>query len=353
MTTSSLTSGLPTLVLSGFFGRGNCGDEAILQAQYERFSPRFHLIISTDHQDAYDGFWNWYPYDRCRIIHTSNLNILQESGVVGLHVGGGGLPHGFNAAQVIHARSANKKVCLSGVDTPPTTGNRATHAMQAYYGLFDSISVRTQAAYEQMRAFSPLCRQGSDWARALPTDGSSPPPRGNRVLLVLRERPPEALPSGYCHEVERLIGHLSEQYSEVVLLPFCPEDERFLERIPATKDLPREIHWWNPRRVQYLIASAALVVSVGRLHPMIFSANVQTPAVFVEPLHPLRKERITVKARHMCRQHQWPYYSCLSDLNAVLKRQPSFHPLCHRPDTRSRWEAMACEIEQTLLASNP
>jgi len=41
----------PTVVLSGFFRTGNCGDEAILQAQYEHLYPEFDIIISVDHQD--------------------------------------------------------------------------------------------------------------------------------------------------------------------------------------------------------------------------------------------------------------------------------------------------------------
>lgn len=38
----------PQVVLSGFFGRGNCGDEALLQAQYEWLSPCYDIVISVD-----------------------------------------------------------------------------------------------------------------------------------------------------------------------------------------------------------------------------------------------------------------------------------------------------------------
>jgi hypothetical protein len=100
---------------------------------------------------------------------------------------------------------------------------------------------------------------------------------------------------------------LADRFDRVALLPFCPEDERFLDRLPSAARQQREIHWWNPRRMQREIAAADLVVSVGRLHPLVFAANVGTPAVFVEPLAADPRWPACAKARQLCTEHGWPY----------------------------------------------
>ena len=54
----------PELVVTGFFARGNCGDEALLQCAFEAFEATHDLIVSVDEHGAYPGFWDWYPYNR-------------------------------------------------------------------------------------------------------------------------------------------------------------------------------------------------------------------------------------------------------------------------------------------------
>lgn len=313
----------PTLILSGFFGRGNCGDEALLQAQFEQFSPDYEIVISVDERGAYDGFWNWYPYDRCRIVHQGNLGVVTEPNVIGLHVGGGGLPHGFNAAQVVRARSYDKPVFLTGVDASPPVSTSAAAAVSAYLSLFDFISVRSAGSWKTMRPLAEHCHLGGDWAVALPTDGPQPVPKSGSVVLVIREFPPELISQTYQASLARLVDVLGERFGKIVLLPFCPEDERFLDHLPATSSLPREIHWWNPRRVQREIAAADLVVSLGRLHPLVFSGNVEVPAVFTEPLASDPRWPLSMKAKQLCDEHGWPYFDSADALiDSIRTRAP-------------------------------
>ncbi len=334
-----------TIVLSGFFGRGNCGDEAILQAQYERLSPHYDLIISVDQHGAYDGFWNWYPYDRCPIVHQGNLGCVADHDVVAVHVGGGGLPHGFNAAQVVHARSHGKPALLTGVDAKPVSTPAAAAALQSYLGLFDFVSVRSGGSHQVLSELAPHCHRGADWAVALPTDGPLPVSRTDRVLITLREFPRELLSSAYCQSIAELVSRLADRYDEIALLPCCPEDERFLDWVPAVEQLPREVHWWNPRRVQREIAAAAAVVSVGRLHPLIFAANVGTPAAFVEPLSGDPRWPKSAKASQLCDEHGWLSFATVDDLLAHFDQGLPLPPLSHASGTQARWEAMARQVE--------
>ena len=346
--------GKPQVVLSGFFGRGNCGDEALLQTQYEWLSPHYDVVISVDERGAYDGFWNWYPYDRCRIVHQANLAVLAEDDVIGIHVGGGGLPHGFNAAQVVHARSLDKPAFLTGIDARPAPTPAAAAALQAYLGLFDFVSVRSAAAWQTMATLVPACHHGVDWAMALATDGGSSAARAGAVLVTIREFPEALISSRYREELATVLGLLADRYGEVVLLPFCPEDERFLDRLRPVTGLTREIHWWNPRRMQRLIADAALVVSLGRLHPLVFAANVGTPAVFAEPLAGDPRWPACTKARQMCVEHGWSFADSLAALAARL-RSPEGREIPAAgfgPGCRERWESMVAGLAAGLAAGH-
>lgn len=342
--TEPVTTTRGTIVLSGFFGRGNCGDEAILQAQYERLSPHFDVIISVDQCGAYDGYWNWYPYDRCPIVHQGNLSCVAAADVVAIHVGGGGLPHGFNAAQVVHARSHGKPALLTGVDAKPVPPAAAA-ALKNYLALFDFVSVRSGGSHQTLRDLVPDCHLGADWAAALPTDGPLPVPKTDRVLVTLREFPRELLSASYCQSIAALVHRLADRYDQMALLPCCPEDERFLDWIPAVEKLPREVHWWNPRRIQREIAAAAAVVSVGRLHPLIFAANVGTPAAFVEPLPGEHRWPRAFKASQLCRDHAWPCFASITDFLGHFEPAASLPPLAFSPDTAARWESMAQLVE--------
>lgn len=340
----------PTIVLSGFFGRGNCGDEAILQAQWEFLSPRFQIVISVDERGAFDGFWDRHPYDRCRIVHQGNLSILAEPDVVAIHVGGGGLPHGFNAAQVVHARSLGKPAFLTGVDSPPCASATAAAAVGRYLELFDLVSVRSLAAWESMSGIAPACTRGTDWAVGLTSGGPGHEPATGDVLVTLREFPADLVTARYVQEVEDLLAVLADSAGRVVLLPLCPEDDRFLDRIPPAARLPRETRWWSPREVQRLIAGAGRMVSVGRFHPLVFAANVATPAMFIEPLAHDPRRPPSSKARQFCAEHGLPYRTSLAGAIDELRRPSgmAWRPATLAPGTAGRRIAMAGELARRL-----
>lgn len=342
----------PEIVLSGFFGRGNCGDEAILQAQYERLAHAYDVVISVDERGARDGFWDWHPYNRCRIVHQGNLAVLGESRVIGIHVGGGGLPHGFNAAQVVHARSLGKPAFLTGVDARPAASAAAAMALKHYLELFDFVSVRSASAWQTMTAFAPACHQGADWALALSPEQSAKETRGG-VMVTIREFPVELVSQHYLGDIADLLGVLEDDFGQVTLLPFCPEDERFLEHLPMAERLPREIQWWNPRRMLRLIADSELVVSLGRLHPLVFAANVGTPAVFAEPLGRDARWPVCTKARDLAAEHGWPYSASIADLVSRLRRPDgrALLPAAFAAGTQDRWRAMADALEERLASS--
>lgn len=276
----------PALLVAGFFGRSNCGDEALLQVIYEQFSPHFEIIVSLDEHGATDGYWNLYPYDRCQRIHQGNLADPARS-AHGMIVGGGGLPLGFVADQVLAARSAGIPIALAGTDFPVSRlhkSDAAEEASREYLRLFDYVALRSLAAVGQARKLGHRVVHGADWALRLTTDeDANVRPAPERALVVLREFPLAAISFHYIEEITRLLESLKEAGFVPTLLPFCAEDDRFARALGFELVAPTERHWWNARRVKQLVASSGLVVSVGRLHPMIFAAGTQTPVIQLCP----------------------------------------------------------------------
>ena len=276
----------PALLVAGFWARSNCGDEALLQVIYEQFSPRFDIIISLDEHGATDGYWDLYPYDRCQRIHQGNLADPART-CRGMIVGGGGLPLGFVADQVYAARSAGVPIALAGTDLPASrihSDNLADRACREYLDLFDFVALRSSTAVNQAHHIGKRVTYGADWALRLPNDESEdvrPDPK--RALVVLREYPMAAVSYHYVKEVTRLIEILRRDGFAPTLLPFCIEDDRFANMLGLDLIAPTERHWWNARRVKQLIASSGLIVSVGRLHPVIFAATTRTPVIQLCP----------------------------------------------------------------------
>jgi hypothetical protein len=345
----------PKLVLSGFFGRGNTGDEALLQAQYEHLSKDFEILISVEQHGAFDGFWNWYPYNQCRIIGQEDLSVFHDPNVVGLHVGGGDLPIGFNAAQVITARAAGKLIQSSGVDIGSSFDVAKEKSPDTFktYMEWTRPWVRSQDGFEMAQKTSDNVLHGADWALGLKEDCSDDVAREN-CLLVLREFPKSRLTPEIRAGLCELVKAIQDRFGTPVLLPFCPEDERFINELESVWGLPCQTHWWNPSRIKQYISQAKMIVSVGRFHPLVFAACSKTPAVFCEwGLHQSGNPdnfTKTMKAKRICSEIGIGYFNTPSALSQALASSKTyFEPVGFDSLHFERFEAMKKAISSRFL----
>jgi hypothetical protein len=282
--------GKPLLGVIGFLGRGNVGDEAIFQCIYEAFEQQFDLVVAVDETGARQGWWDWYPYTQVERIHQGNIHYFHKR-CAGLLIGGGGLGLGFGGSQLIVATGAGTPAAFAGTDHTHTVpaGPKGVAATRLYLGMFDHIALRSKVSLEWAHKDGVNAVFGADWAFNLRTDESREV-RNNpkRALVTFREFAPQQFDAvHYKKEATALLAGLRAQGYEPVLLPFAPEDERFAKELGLDRLAHSEIHWWNARRIQQIIASSGLLVSVGRLHAMIFAANVGTPNIqLVPPLRP-------------------------------------------------------------------
>jgi hypothetical protein len=277
-----------TLVVAGFLGRGNCGDEAIFQVIHETFSPDFDIVASVDEHGAYPGFWKWYPYTGSRNIHQGDLGFpFLEPRPAGLLVGGGGLKMSFVADQVLAARTAGVPCAFAGTDVDamrdlpePIDGS----FVGDYLALFSYVGVRSATSVETARSLGKTVVHGADWALKLVVDQASDlKPTPNSIALTLREFPLAMVSYEYVKEIVELLRGLRRLGRHPFFLPFCSEDERFLSELGLARSAPTERSWWNPRRMKQIVACAGGVISIGRLHPLIFAASTRTPVISLIP----------------------------------------------------------------------
>lgn len=345
----------PKLVLSGFFGRGNTGDESLLQVQYEHFSKDFEVMISVEQHGAFDGFWNWYPYNQCKIIGQEDLTIFGDPDVVGLHVGGGNLPIGFNASQIVAARAAGKVVQASGVDAGTTydIAKRNNPELLMTYLDWTSPWVRSQEGFDNTSQSSSSVKHGADWALGLPSDSCAETTSEN-CLLILREFPKWRLTPEIRYELGAAVKAIQERFGTPVLLPFCPEDERFISELETVWGLPCQTHWWNPSRIKQYISQAKMVISVGRLHPMIFAACTRTPAIFCEwgltQCGYPDDFYITPKSERVCMETGMQYHTSLRSMADSLRDSKNLpQPRGFDPSYLTRFEMMKKAVTDRFL----
>jgi hypothetical protein len=261
------------IVLAGFFGRGNCGDEALLQSAYQAFAPDFDITISVDLTGSFNGFWDWYPYNQSEIIHQCDNSIGNRYSAY--IVCGGGLPIGFVENQIMSARMSGVKTYCLSVDPPSESSlsnNIRRSVVDCYYGSFDQIHFRTPLKFPLSSLESRITMNG-DLALLLEPDACGLEPMPDTVLITLREWSLSDIHPEYVGAVLRTVAQVKMAGLKPIWFPFAPEDTRFLKELKIDSICEVLESWWNPMRAMEYIASAAGTLSIGRLHPLIFSAK--------------------------------------------------------------------------------
>lgn len=322
----------PKLGILGFFGRGNCGDEAIVQCIYEAFKDHFDIVIVVDEHGATAGWWNLYPYSLCERVHHGNFHYFCRP-MAGLIVGGGGLGIGYGGSQALCARWGGARTALAGVDYTAFADDRPASFIKAtadYYNLFDYRAMRSRRSVDIAARDEIPVNYGADWALKLIADESPGFHREEtRVIVTLRHWEQRLLADDYSEQIRALLAELRALDLTPVFLPFCEGDDIFIQQMGLSDLASSERLWWNPRRAKQLIAMSSLVLSVGRLHPVILAVGAGVPAMQI--VSPLNVGIGTTKLDDMANELAVPFCNIPDAINLLKSAFPVF---CAESQTR-------------------
>ncbi|WP_173931555.1 polysaccharide pyruvyl transferase family protein [Chelativorans sp. Marseille-P2723] len=305
-------TGKPLIGVLGFYGRGNSGDEAILCGIYESFRDEFDVVVVVDEHGAYRGFDGWYPYNEIERVHVGNIHYFAKR-MAGLIVGGGGLGIGYGGSQALVCKFGGTPVVLAGTDHVHITKNLPGYRSRAaalYLSIFDRVFLRSAPSVAAAQADGREVNYGADWALRLVAP--RPKERSSTALITLREWPMDIVqPDYYVAEIRRLVDTVRQAGLQPVFLPLAPEDELFLEKLGIAGMLPSRSLWSDTSKMVAEVAASAMVVSVGRLHAMVFAIANNTPTVqVIPPLEPDLKVGRFGKMRYMAEEFAIPFVSC-------------------------------------------
>jgi polysaccharide pyruvyl transferase WcaK-like protein/SAM-dependent methyltransferase len=279
----------------GFYGWNNVGDEAMARS-WEKYLVRpfpgtninYATEASHDHLTRVNTEHPFYAAGR-QIISVHDTEAMGNFDIV--IVGGGHLSPVYGAPLLLRAKELRRAKLLARIgssvrDDFLQAGDKSVALAKSSLGMFDFVSVRDRMAIDAFAAVGINPHLGADVAIEFQandqTDIDLPKPYAVVVVREVRE-----------HDVARQVeivkavlgagrASIERNFSRIYLLPFCEPDARFLERhgiaFPGVEVLDA---YKSPERAAAVVARASFVVSIGRLHPLVFSFSNRVPCVAI------------------------------------------------------------------------
>jgi N-acetylglucosaminyldiphosphoundecaprenol N-acetyl-beta-D-mannosaminyltransferase len=286
------------LLLAGYFGSGNIGDEAILQALVSQIRKEFPYGSITALSE--DPFETSGSYSINSVHKYSLLRILRElAGCDAFVLGGGGILQDVTSARslvyylflIFLAKLLGKKTVLLGQGIGPI---RNKFLLKRALKNVDLITVRDERSFKELKSIGAKPRKlvlTSDLSFLLGTPDRE---NGKRLLEIegikkcrsrligMALRPPVRVkdPAAKYKALAALCDHLiKEKDSQVVFLIFkYPGDTDVINQVLSFMKYPAHILLRRCTPAEMLDVISAFDALVGmRLHSLIFSSMAGTP----------------------------------------------------------------------------
>lgn len=279
-------SGQRRVLLCGYYGEHNLGDDALLEVLLSQLPPGCEPLVTARDQDLVQRRFGVATTDR-----RSLREVLAALGrCEALVLGGGSLLQDatsfksllYYAVLIVAARLQGKPVGLWGQGLGPLRRRRSRVLVRAVLPLVTAMSWRDGESAALAAAWGLPADQGSDpvWGLA-PRDW-----QGGGGPIVLCWRPTPLLQGVAWRPYLEVVEGLASQYDrEVVWLPFhTGQDRDLLEALksqgllsPSLAARSRQLEVADPQQAMALFSTASLVVAM-RLHGLILAALAGAPS---------------------------------------------------------------------------
>jgi len=274
----------------GFYGHGNAGDEATarcldkyLHQPFDNVEMGFSTEMSYGEAQRVNGANKFYA--ERPIISVYDLESIQSPDVV--IVGGGDLSGIYGLQQVLKAKESGRSVIVARIGTSAKDdffkgGKKAVNLVKASLETFDHISVRDKASFDVLGAMGIKAHLGADLAIDMAEDRQYSPPKKPYAVMVVREVRKEDA-DRQLRIAKSVYDAMKREFESVIILPFCRADEVFSEHVSklCNNALVLKDIWVDPSKLKWVISNSKYVVSVGRLHPLVFAVGSRRPCYAV------------------------------------------------------------------------
>ena len=278
-------SPLAPLLLCGYYGEHNLGDDALLEVLLAQLGADAAVVVTAHDQPLVQQRFGVATVDR-RSLRAVLAALGQCRGLV---LGGGSLLQDatsfkslvYYGALIVAARLQGKPVVLWGQGLGPLRRRRSRLLVRGLLPLMSAVRWRDQASAQLAAALGRPGNHGADpvWAStALPWRG-----RGGPIVVCLRPTP-MLNGAAWTPYLQALAALADANEREVIWLPFHQDqDTTLLPSLMAEGLVPpsllarsRQISATTPREASAVFTTAGLVVAM-RLHGLILAAVAGAP----------------------------------------------------------------------------
>ena len=266
------------ILICGFYGWSNCGDEAILQSIMDELGDNEYSVSTT------------LPFTLLTNYHRRFPNLREVRQIYDVRsdfdayiLGGGKLNWGYGWRQALAVFSAGIPSMNYGVAYEKDPFLYHPKLIQLYGGFlrqFDAVTVRDQDSFDLMEEIGVKSTLTMCPAINLKEEKFSCPENMIAVCPRYEDSDRQGNPGDNKPQIDWIVNRLKGLEEEVLLIPFAPKN---MDGTPVDLALCKEIasklkgatilptDGCNPRQVKYAISKSKMVISGGRYHAIIWA----------------------------------------------------------------------------------
>ena len=289
-----------TILIAGYHGFGNCGDEAILRAMvtgFRRLADDIDIIALSNDPDFTEKEYNIEAVQRFNMREV--LTAVKKCDI--LVLGGGTLlQDGTSTRSLVYylsiikaAELYGKRVMLYANGIGPVDGKINRHLMRSVLKKADCITLREKLSFNDLKNIGvkndnivvtadPAFRlEGADPASAEQLlQAAGVPERGaKRIGVSVRSWSKARYGDDYCGKIAEACDIMSEKGYEIIFIPMqYPSDIAASDKIAGMmKNSPHVLRAkYTPEEILGMIGHCDVMLSM-RLHALIFAAVMNIP----------------------------------------------------------------------------
>lgn len=266
------------ILIAGFTGFGNLGDEGILQAIMDELGDNEYIVSTTLPFTMLANYHHRFPQLKdVRQIYDTRTDFDAYI------LGGGKLNWGYGWRQALAVFSAgipSMNYAVAYGKHPMLYHPKLNGLYREFLKQFNAVTVRDQDSYDIMQELNVNSTLTMCPAINLKEEKISCPENMIAVCPRYEDSDQYGNPGNNKPQIDWIVNRLKGHEDEVLLIPFAPKN---MEGVPVDLALCREISsrlkgaqilqtdGFNPRQVKYAISKAKMVISGGRYHALIWA----------------------------------------------------------------------------------